>query len=306
MREFFNEKTQKRIDSLLSEINQTNDEFSQLKKALAVGLYRTAEPLSIVELTYENYNRYFARGEVQSPIESVKMGEKQFAKLIANNRTHLLDSIHKTLTTPSIIFNTITFDEHEKKLKPLHIYGKAFYSQKSERSCVVKSIIVFKENKNISISSHQNRITEFLKQMNSMQDLIYVNKDLIEKTSVVLKQTDAFIDLNHINTRPINLAYDEKNLFIEHSFGEKTKTAGENLRPNDSSAQNEVGSRARPLETVKDRNRAFMIEGYDRNQTLSSEKSDSGKNPLDRFLEEKGLKNTQQEIKESKNKGFEL
>ena len=49
-----------------------------------------------------------------------------------------------------------------------------------------------------------------------------------------------------------------------------------------------------------------MIEGYDRNQTLSSEKSDSGKNPLDCFLEEKGLKNTQQEIKESKNKGFEL
>ena len=306
MREFFNEKTQKRIDSLLSEINQTNDEFSQLKKALAVGLYRTAEPLHIVNLTPELWSQYFPDGTVQSPIESVKMGEKQFAKLIANNRTHLLDSIHKTLNTPSIIFNTITFDEHEKKLKPLHIYGKAFYSQKSERSCVVKSIIVFKENKNISISSHQNRITEFLKQMNSMQDLIYVNKDLIEKTSVVLKQTGAFIDLNHINTRPINLAYDEKNLFIEQSFGEKTKTAGINpdrMTPLD---HTKGGSRARPLETVKDRNRAFMIEGYDRNQTLSSEKSDSGKNPLDRFLEKKGLKNTQQEIKESKNKGFEL
>ena len=97
---------------------------------------------------------------------------------------------------------------------------------------------------------------------------LFTNYNLIEfrqfKKSVfpVLKQTDAFIDLKHINTRPINLAYDEKNLFIEHSFGGKTKTAGENLRPNDSSAQNEVGIRARPLETVKDRNRAFIIEGY--------------------------------------------
>ena len=45
---------------------------------------------------------------------------------------------------------------------------------------------------------------------------------------------------------------------------------------------------------------------YENPDILSSEKSDSGKNPLDRFLEEKGLKNTQQEIKESKNKGFEL
>lgn len=37
---------------------------------------------------------------------------------------------------------------------------------------------------------------------------------------------------------------------------------------------------------------------YKNPDILSNEKSDSGKNPLDRFLEEKGLKNTQQEIKE--------
>ena len=37
---------------------------------------------------------------------------------------------------------------------------------------------------------------------------------------------------------------------------------------------------------------------YKNPDILSSEKSNSGKNPLDRFWEEKGLKNTQQEIKE--------
>lgn len=40
------------------------------------------------------------------------------------------------------------------------------------------------------------------------------------------------------------------------------KDGRDKSRPNDSSTQNEVGSRARPLETVKDRNRAFIIEGY--------------------------------------------
>lgn len=151
MREFFNEKTQKRIDSLLSEINQTNDEFSQLKKALAVGLYRTAEPLHIVNLTPELWSQYFPDGTVQSPIESVKMGEKQFAKLIANNRTHLLDSIHKTLNTPSIIFNTITFDEHEKNSNRSTFTARHFTVRNPKEAALSNPLLFLKKIK-ISVS----------------------------------------------------------------------------------------------------------------------------------------------------------
>lgn len=302
MREFFNEKTQKRIDSLLSEINQTNDEFSQLKKALAVGLYRTAEPLSIVELTYENYNRYFARGEVQSPIESVKMGRNQFEKLEKSDRNHLLYGLHETLLRPSMILNTTGFDKTENKWKPFHLYAKSFYHESFDSDKVVQSVIIFRDSSNISISTHSKDLERIFKFFKDPQELIYMDKGLEQKTSLALQQCGCSVDLKHINTRPINLAYDEKNLFIEHSFGEKTKTAGENLRPNDASAQNEVGS---PTGLMEQRSKDLSAF-YKNPDILSSEKSNSGKNPLDRFLEEKGLKNTQQEIKEIKNKGFEL
>ena len=271
MRNSFNEKTQKKILSLLSEIAQTDGELPRLKKALAVGLYQTAEPLQKTELTRENFNRYFVRGEVQSPIETVRMGEHQFEKLQRSDRNHLLDGVYKTLINPSIILNTQTFDEKENKIKPVHIYGKAFYSTDSETSRIIKSVVVFKQGKSISVSSHQNSIAAFLKHLNSIQDLSYANKTLVEKTSVILKEAGSGVDLRHINTRPINLAYDEKNLLNEISFTQETKTAGENLRPSDSAAQNEVGSHARHLETVKDRVSALRIKEYTENGNLSRE-----------------------------------
>ncbi|MDY3939840.1 MAG: hypothetical protein SOZ27_06170 [Spirochaetia bacterium] len=302
MREFFNEKTQKRIDSLLSEINQTNDEFSQLKKALAVGLYRTAEPLHIANLTPELWSQYFPDGTVQSPIESVKMGKNQFAKLDQPDRNHLLDGLHETLLRPSMILNTTSFDKTENKWKPIHIYAKSFYHESSDNDKVIQSVIIFRDSSNVSVSTHSKDLERIFKFFKDPQELIYMDKGLEQKTSLALQQSGCSVDLKHINTRPINLAYDEKNLLIEHSFGEKTKTAG--INPD----------RMTPLDHTKGGSRAGLMEQrskdlpifYKNPDILSSEKSDSGKNPLDRFLEEKGLKNTQQEIKESKNKGFEL
>ena len=329
MRNSFNEKTQKKILSLLSEIAQTDGELPRLKKALAVGLYQTAEPLQKTRLTRESWSHYFPEGTVQSPIETVRMGEHQFEKLQRSDRNHLLDGVYKTLINPSIILNTQTFDEKENKIKPVHIYGKAFYSLTSEASRIVKSVVVFKQGKSISISSHQNDILEFLKHLNSIQDLSYTSKTLVEKTSVILKEAGSGVDLRHINTRPINLAYDEKNLLNEISFAQETKTvgtnpdrvtpldltkggsharhqetvrdrvstlrikeytengnlsrensaftqetktAGENLRPSDSAAQNEVGSPSRHPETVRDRVSAFAIK-YTENGSLSRENS---------------------------------
>ena len=272
MRNSFNEKTQKKILSLLSEIAQTDGELPRLKKALAVGLYQTAEPLQKTELTRENFNRYFVRGEVQSPIETVRMGEHQFEKLQRDDRDHLLDGVYRTLTNPSIILNTVGLDKQDHQIKPVHIYGKAFYSLTSDHSSIIKSVVVFKQGKSISISSHQNGIVEFLKHLNTVQDLSYTNKILVEKTSLALEQAGCLADLKHINTRPINLAYDEKNLLNEISFTQETKTAGENLRPSDSAAQNEVGSPSRHPETVRDRVSAFAIK-YTENGSLSRENS---------------------------------
>ena len=302
MREFFNEKTQKRIDSLLSEINQTNDEFSQLKKALAVGLYRTAEPLHTVNLTPELWSQYFPDGTVQSPIESVKMGRNQFEKLDQPDRNHLLDGLHETLLRPSMILNTTGFDKTENKWNPIHIYAKSFYHESFDNDKVIQSVIIFRDSSNISVSTHSKDLERIFKFFKDPQELIYMDKGLEQKTSLALQQSGCSVDLKHINTRPINLAYDEKNLLIEHSFGEKTKTAG--INPD----------RMTPLDHTKGGSPTGLMEQrskdlsafYKNPDILSSEKSDSGKNPLDRFLEEKGLKNTQQEIKEIKNKGFEL
>ena len=282
MRNSFNEKTQKKILSLLSEIAQTDGELPRLKKALAVGLYQTAEPLQKTELTRENFNRYFVRGEVQSPIETVRMGEHQFEKLQRDDRDHLLDGVYRTLTNPSIILNTVGLDKQDHQIKPVHIYGKAFYSLTSDHSSIIKSVVVFKQGKSISISSHQNGIVEFLKHLNTVQDLSYTNKILVEKTSLALEQAGCLADLKHINTRPINLAYDEKNLLNEISFTQETKTAGENLRPSDSAAQNEVGNHAGLMEqSSKDLNTEYSKNGNlsRENSAFTQETKTVGTNP---------------------------
>ena len=330
MRNSFNEKTQKKILSLLSEIAQTDGELPRLKKALAVGLYQTAEPLQKTKLTRESWSHYFPEGTVQSPIETVRMGEHQFEKLQREDRDHLLDGVYRTLTNPSIIFNIITTDKADGKAKPQHIYAKSFYHESFKQDKVIQSVVIFRNSINVAISNHSKDLERIFKFLKDPQALIYMETTLVEKTSLALEQAGCLADLKHINTRPINLAYDEKNLLNEISFtqetktvgtnpdrvtpldltkggsharhletvrnrasaftnikytengnlsrenpafAQETKTVGENLRPSDSAAQNEVGSHARHLETVRDRVSALRIKEYTENGGLSRENS---------------------------------
>ena len=347
MRNSFNEKTQKKILSLLSEIAQTDGELPRLKKALAVGLYQTAEPLQKTKLTRESWSHYFPEGTVQSPIETVRMGEHQFEKLQREDRDHLLDGVYRTLTNPSIIFNIITTDKADGKAKPQHIYAKSFYHESFKQDKVIQSVVIFRNSINVAISNHSKDLERIFKFLKDPQALIYMETTLVEKTSLALEQAGCLADLKHINTRPINLAYDEKNLLNEISFtqetktvgtnpdrvtpldltkggsharhletvrnrasaftnikytengnlsrenpafAQETKTVGENLRPSDSAAQNEVGSHARHLETVRDRVSALRIKEYTENGGLSS-----GKTVLEKFMEENGIKTAKAE-----------
>ncbi len=267
MRNSFNEKTQKKILSLLSEIAQTDGELPRLKKALAVGLYQTAEPLQKTKLTRESWSHYFPEGTVQSPIETVRMGEHQFEKLQREDRDHLLDGVYRTLTNPSIIFNIITTDKADGKAKPQHIYAKSFYHESFKQDKVIQSVVIFRNSINVAISNHSKDLERIFKFLKDPQALIYMETTLVEKTSLALEQAGCLADLKHINTRPINLAYDEKNLLNEISFTQETKTVGTNP------------DRVTPLDLTKGGSHAGLMEqsskdlntGYTKNGGLSRE-----------------------------------
>ena len=81
----------------LEETNQKEYSSDSITASIKSALVEKAEPLVTIDFTLENYNSLFPRGIVQTPIETVKLGENQFEKLDANNRNRFLLATYQTL-----------------------------------------------------------------------------------------------------------------------------------------------------------------------------------------------------------------
>ncbi|MEL5721113.1 MAG: phage minor head protein [Treponemataceae bacterium] len=125
-------------------------------------------PVSDIEFTRENYNKMFPKGIVETPLGKVKLGAHQFEKLDNRGREHLLGTIKETLEKPNIILKEI------REEKESFLYVKSFRDGEKQR--IVMSVVIEKDNKNISISTHERAKNNVLNKLKNA-DIVFINKN---------------------------------------------------------------------------------------------------------------------------------
>ncbi|MCL2174465.1 MAG: PBECR2 nuclease fold domain-containing protein [Treponema sp.] len=102
------------------------------------------------EFTEDNYKKLFPNGKINTPIGEVKLGEHQFDKLKAKERTELLGAIKQTLEDPITIFAS----------GDTEIYAKSFIENQETKAVI--SVVIEKEGKKISISTHRRGLNNVI------------------------------------------------------------------------------------------------------------------------------------------------
>ena len=115
------------------------------KKEVLNLLNNPTDEMLKVEYTRDNYNNLFPRGNIETPIGKVKLGEHQFERLGIKDdgaRRSLLGAMYQTLKNPTVII-----DETDKENREAKVYIKTF---KDESGTI--AIVVDKDGENISVS----------------------------------------------------------------------------------------------------------------------------------------------------------
>lgn len=198
---FYYEKFEKEVAN--------ENEVVQLQKALALSLEKNVSPLKELELNRENWNKMFPDGTVKTPVGTVKLGENQFDKLRRNDRNNLLAAMYETLSNPALILEKETLDEKSGEFKPVNVYGKSFIHEDSNHKRAVESVIIFKDGENISISTHNKNIKDFVKQIKTADQIIYADSEISRVASLILQNGGSHVRLHDaINNRAIREATD--------------------------------------------------------------------------------------------------
>lgn len=185
----------------------------QLQKALAFSLDKNVSPLIEVELNRENWSKLFPTGTLETPIGTVKLGENQFEKIQKTDRNNLLAAMYETLSNPAVILEKETLDEKTGEFRPVNVYGKSFIREDSNHKRAVESVIIFKDGENISISTHNKNIKDFVKQIKTADQIIFADSEISRVTSLILQNGGSHVRLQDaISNRVINSRYDKNNL----------------------------------------------------------------------------------------------
>lgn len=185
---FYYEKFEKEVAN--------ENEVVQLQKALALSLEKNVSPLKELELNRENWNKMFPDGTVKTPVGTVKLGENQFDKLRRNDRNNLLAVMYETLSNPALILEKETLDEKSGEFKPVNVYGKSFIHEDSNHKRAVESVIIFKDGENISISTHNKNIKDFVKQIKTADQIIYADSEISRVASLILQNGGSHVRLH--------------------------------------------------------------------------------------------------------------
>ena len=203
-------------------INATDEQ--QLQIAFEMALYEKASVLKEIELSRENWNAYFPQGKIETPIETVKLGNNKFEKLQQPDRNYLLHAMYETLNSPHIILEKETFDERSEEFKPVQVYGKSFVRENSEQKKIVESIVVFKNDDGISIGTHNKDIERFVKQIKTADQIIYADKSISRLASLYLETGGNHVRLKGINTQVLNSSYSKVENLSSVEENKKVKT----------------------------------------------------------------------------------
>ena len=149
----------------LEETDQKEYSSGSITASIKSALVEKAEPLVTIDFTQENYDRLFPFGIVQTPIEKVKLGENQFEKLDANNRSRFLLATYQTLATPDIVIDENRNGSHS------HNYIKSFIFD--EKTKAVQDIVVSIDGENVSITAHPRDINNIVNKIKTPDQLVY-------------------------------------------------------------------------------------------------------------------------------------
>ena len=192
---------------------QNQNEEVQLQRAVALSLDKNVSSLTEIKLNRKNWNMLFPKGIIESPIETIKLGENQFEKLSRSDRNNLLAAMYETLSNPSIVLEKETLDEKTGDFRPVNVYGKSFVREESNHKRIVESVIIFKDGENISIGTHNKNIRDFVKQIKTADQVIYVDSEVSRVASLILQNGGSHVRLHDAaSNRVINSRYDKNNL----------------------------------------------------------------------------------------------
>ena len=220
----------KEFDRLLEEedILQKMTDFSresklttELRDIITNSLKKSAETFIPTVYTRKNYQKIFKDGIIETPVETVKIGPNQFVKLCPSNRNNLMLAIRRTLESPSLVMEKETFDDKTESFKPVHVYGKSFINGINKHTRTVESVIVFKEGDNIAISLHNKPIEDFVEQIKTADDIIYIDEeasrviafDTKDGGNHVVKEVQDILSSVGQKTVPFNSKYDNRSKF---------------------------------------------------------------------------------------------
>ncbi|WP_288724535.1 LPD23 domain-containing protein [uncultured Treponema sp.] len=154
----------------LEETVQKEYSSGSITASIKSALVEKAEPLVTIDFTQENYDRLFPFGIVQTPIEKVKLGENQFEKLDANNRSRFLLATYQTLATPDIVIDENRNGSHS------HNYIKSFIFD--EKTKAVQDIVVSIDGENVSITAHPRDINNIVNKIKTPDQLVYAAEEV--------------------------------------------------------------------------------------------------------------------------------
>ena len=210
--------------NLSNKENQSGNMSNNMKSILIDLMNESAETFVPTVYSLENYKKIFNEGFIETPIETVKLGQNQFVKLCPANRNNLMLAIRRTLEEPSMVIEKDTFDEKTETFKPVHIYGKSFINTESNHTKTVESVIIFKEGENIAMSLHNKSVEDFIKQIITADDFIYLDKAIsramfnnVEDSNVV-KEAQEFLSSLEQKFLPLNQRYDINKILSSEDY----------------------------------------------------------------------------------------
>lgn len=132
----------------------------------------------------------------------------------------------RTLESPSLILGKETFDEKSESFKPVHVYGKSFVNTTNNHTRTVESVIIFKEGENIAMSLHNKDISDFVQQIKTADDIIYLDKEVSRVTafgintgdSHVVKEVKELLSSSEHKSLPFNPVYDTNSVLSTEEF----------------------------------------------------------------------------------------
>lgn len=197
-------------------------ESEKIRNICSATLKETAQPLIEVPYSNKNYSNIFKSGYLETPVESIKMGEGQFVKLATPDRNFTLGAVYETLTNPSIVLEEKRYDEELEQNKPYHLYAKSFIIETSGNKKVVQSLIVAKDDKNIVVGAYPRDISDFMSEMTMADEIIYVDKNVSRVASAFSKGVTQDIEWEVLSS-PTNPKYDESKLLSIPKLAEEGK-----------------------------------------------------------------------------------